>query len=220
MINSNTSYHTRNLAALLKKDFLIPLYTMKPVQVVAFVLIILFMGSTSFTLSMAVALVLITTGISMDEKYKVDSFLCSLPVKRSTIVFTKYLNAWLLILGFVSFTVISHMVTNLVNPSEPEFISIFEGVLYSFLIMFNAVGIFLPAHFKFIGNFNKSVLSFAFVFIVVAIFVVLIIFLIFYSETILDEPLLPVWCTIGTILLNAISLFLSNYFYKKQELTI
>jgi ABC-type transport system involved in multi-copper enzyme maturation permease subunit len=205
----------RSLAALFKKDFLVIPYSRITVYIV-----VLILASADISVSFLLAIFLMAASLSYDEKSKIDTMLCSLPVKRTDIVFAKYLNTWIIFLVLAIIPFLAAPLWRMVFPGSSEFNLRIEYIYYPLVIMFNACAIFFPAHFKFIGRFDKSILSFVIAASVIAIFITVVITTLLLFQDMVYKPLFHVGLFWGMIVFNALSISISNYVYKRQELAI
>ncbi len=213
MINNSK---IRILVALYKKEFL----ALDPAIIIAVITAWVWMGIRISILSTSLvsAFIVMSMNLGVDEISKIDPLSCSLPVKRSDIVFVKYLHAWITVLVLFIIPVLTTPLWRVVLPQNTDLVFHIENIHYPVIFMFNVCAIFFPVRFIFLGRFDKSILSFVFAASVAAIFVTLGITIFFLFPDMVYVPLFQVGLFFGTIGLSVLSISISNYVYKKKEL--
>lgn len=210
---------------LIKKDLLVQ----KKAFILSLVLIIFYafyfgdMGPAGLALSAFTVTYMLTLGaFCIDEKNNSDKLLISLPIKRSSIVLSKYLfvlviTTYVILLNFFITTFV-----NLLHLSLNPFSLTTAGVLSSFAVPVLYSSIALPIIFRF-GYLKSRMINFIVFFSLIAGFTPLINKIseenIALRNSLLSNSTPEVILTIllPTLLLFALSYILSLFFYNKRE---
>jgi hypothetical protein len=177
-----------------------------------YLVVVLFRTSTPYgIMAVFLSVVFIRHSMVLDDKYKTDSLYCSLPLKRSTIVFSRYLSALLVILAVTAFIFI---------------LSFFHGkdiMTYkaAFLILFYLVlffSVFFPFYFRF-GTQMRTDLGYISIAVLILFFVIVLIGSAIYSleVDILKIPNIIIYASLVMILFVSVSVMLSLKIYSKRE---
>ena len=153
--------------------------------------------------------ILIGNAIALDEKYKLENLYCSLPLKRATVVYAKYLSTLFIILAgiILSFLAGLFFPEQLMTPGTAFFVLFFFALFFSVLLPFSyKFGLQLE------GEPGKIAL--VFLFIVSAIAVVTF-FIVYFKINILKIKIIYL-CLFLAFFVFA-SLKLSVIFYSKRD---
>jgi ABC-2 type transport system permease protein len=215
MINNSK---IRILVALCKKDFLVSHSSIPMVAVT-----LLTLGGAFFSQSVIWAFILIINSLGYDEMGKIDTLLCSLPVKRSDIVFAKYLYAWCITLAMLIIPDLLSLLWRILFSGSDKLSLPIGNMYYPLIFLFGVCAIIFPVYFKFPIRVDETILSYVIVVVIGGV--------IFYYEQafmkflinlpeVMDFQLFPVCCMFGTIGLSVLSISISSDAFKRHECQI
>lgn len=211
------------MLSLVIKDIIVQKKTvlLSLVYVVFFIFAFQSIGPSGFTAAaVAVTYILVVTSAAYDDKNKADIMLNSLPVKRSDIVFAKYLSVFIYAaIGIIAYILASAGAKVLMLPVRVYSVTLetFVGGLFA-IILLNSI--YFPVFFKF--GYMKSrivnfILFFVFFFGVQAVaefkFTRNIMLML---DSLPDFEIASIIMGIGVVIL-IISYALSLWFYKNRE---
>lgn len=144
--------------SLILKDFLIQKKTFL-LSIFALLIFTIIDSSILITYFVAVTYMWIMTACAIDDKYKADCLLNSLPIKRETIVFTRYLSVF--VFAGISFTLyfFINKIVSLLNISLPFEPLTFVDILIVLTTIIIISCLYLPFYFKF-GYSKAMILNF------------------------------------------------------------
>ena len=195
---------------LILKDF----YLMRVVaKWLAIYLAILFLTtSPSYGIMTALlSVIFIRHSMVLDDKHKTDSLYCSLPLKRSAIVFSRYLSALLVTLTVTVFIfIVSYLNGKDIMTYKTAFLVLFYLVLF-FSVIF-------PFYFRF-GTQMRTDLGYISISVLILFFVIVLIGSAIYSikGNILKIPNILIYASLVMILFVSASVLLSLKIYSKRE---
>lgn len=209
------------MKALLKKDALVLLKQMKIFLLLILVFAFLPMGTFNITFVMVYASMLPLTAISFDESSKWDTMAAMMPVRSVHLVAGKYILGYVVILSaaalvFLGYTIRAHFIDTNIMRGETVY-----QIFFAVCIATTMMAIILPLIFKL--GIEKGRLVFF------ALFALGFILSFIFSgnfmrslSQILDgyNDSLGVFVGLGLtlcILVNMVSLFLSNIFYRQKQ---
>lgn len=153
--------------------------------------------------------ILIGNAIALDEKYKLEYLYCSLPLKRTTIVYAKYLSTLLIILAGIILSFLAGLLfpKQLLTPGVSFFVLFFFSLFFSVILPFSyKFGIQLE------GDPGK--LALVFLFIVSAIAVVTFI-IVYFNINIFKIKIIYLSLFLAAFVF--VSVKLSVVFYNKRD---
>jgi ABC-type transport system involved in multi-copper enzyme maturation permease subunit len=158
-----------------------------------------------------ISVLFIRHSMVLDDKYRTDSLYCSLPLKRSAIVFSRYLSALFVILAVTAFIFIL------------SYLHGKDGMTYkaAFLVLFYLVlffSVFFPFYFRF-GTQMRTELGYISIAVLILFFVIVLIGSAIYSieVDILKMPNILLYASLVMILFTSTSVLLSLKIYSKRE---
>jgi hypothetical protein len=184
-----------------------------------FVLIWLIFASSTNVMAAPVGYIslgLLLAPLGASEKYKTDSLYCSLPIKRSSIVYSKYMGALVFFASVLVATYMLFLVRMQFVTGEEKLFSMHHvfAVFFPYVIFLSAL---LPLYFKYgleLGKNFGSIMGGVFLGVVIAA----IIFLYAYPQgSVFALKYAYVYLSIGMVIAMAISLKCSLMFYSKRE---
>ncbi len=158
-----------------------------------------------------ISVLFIRHSMVLDDKYRTDSLYCSLPLKRSTIVFSRYLSALaaaLVVIGFIFIT--SYLHGKGVMTYKAAFLVLFYLVLF--------FSVFFPFYFRF-GTQMRTDLGYISISVLILFFVIVLVGSAIYSieVDILKMPNILLYASLVMILFASASVLLSLKIYSKRE---
>lgn len=208
------------MTALIKKDMLLLFKQFKLILVVIF-LFSIFLGDfyTSFVIVYAAMLPL--TAIGLDEASKWDSMAAMMPVRSLDLVFSKYVLGYALVLATSLIALIASIVRTRILDPTLLFNETLYQIFFSVCIATIVMAVVLPLIFKL--GVEKGRLAF------LALFALVFVFSFLFSGNfiraiayVFDGQITSLPVIIGVVLglcmiVNAVSVFLSNEFYKRKQ---
>ena len=156
------------------------------------------------------AFVLVGNAIALDEKYKLENLFCSLPLKRSTIVYAKYLSTLFIILAGI----ILSFLAGLFFPEKIMTLKVSFFIVFFFFLFFSVL---LPINYKFglqlEGEPGKAALVLLFILVLIAVTAFL---LSHFNINILKIKI--IYLSLFLVMIVVSSLELSLVLYKKRDL--
>jgi len=154
--------------------------------------------------------ILVGNAIALDEKYKLENLYCSLPLKRTAIVYAKYLSTLFIILAGI----ILGFLTGLFFPGQLLTPGVSFFVLFFFFLFFSVL---LPINYKFGFQLEGEPGKIALVFLFIASAIAVVTFIIVhFNINILKIKI--IYLSLFLAICVFVSLELSLVFYKKRDL--
>lgn len=195
---------------LILKDF----YLMQVVAkwLAIYLAVVLLRTSPSYgIMAVFLSVIFIRHSMVLDDKYKTDSLYCSLPLKRSAIVFSRYLSALLVTLAVTAFIfILSYFHGKDIMTYKAAFLVLFYLALF--------FSVFFPFYFRF-GTQMRTDLGYISIAVLILFFVIVLIGSALYSikGDILKTPNILIYASLVMILFAAASVLLSVKIYSKRE---
>ena len=162
-------------------------------------------------MTVLISVLFIRHSMVLDDKYRTDSLYCSLPLKRSTIVLSRYLSALVVILAVTAFILIlSYLHGKDGMTNKTAFLILFYMVLF--------FSVFFPFYFRF-GTQMRTELGFISTAVLILFFVIVLIGSAIYSieVDILKIPNILIYASLVMIFFASASVVLSLKIYSKRE---
>ncbi len=162
-------------------------------------------------MTVLLSVIFIRHSMVLDDKYKTDSLYCSLPLKRSVIVFSRYLSALLVTLAVTAFIfIISYLHGKDIMTYKAAFLVLFYLVLF--------FSVFFPFYFRF-GTQMRTDLGYISIAVFMLFFMIVLIGSAIYSieVDILKIPNILIYASLVMILFASASVLLSVKIYSKRE---
>lgn len=156
-------------------------------------------------LPILLSFILVGSIIGLDDKYRLDCLYCSLPVRRATIVYAKYLSTGLIFLTGI-------LLSLLVSWFLPEQILTLKGAFFVFFSFSLFFSILYPISYRFGFQLEMEVGK-IFLILLLVILAIALIFLAIKNRRIFGILNLGLFGVIFVFM----SIRLSVYFFKKRE---
>ncbi len=199
------------------KDFYLIRTTLKWLGIWLMLVLVVDSGSPPFTMmAVIMSVILIRNSMVTDDKNKTDQLFCSLPLKRSTIVFARYLGAFLAV---VTVTAVMFLISTLHGKGVMDFESAYITV-YMVLMFFFA---FFPFYFRF-GTQLRTDLGYVALAVTLFFFAIFLVGVTFFTTKDLDLSAIPdihniyIYSLMIFIASAVVSLFLSVRIFQKRDL--
>lgn len=193
---------------LILKDFYVMKAVLPGIGAMLILLIVINISKPSPVLSLVPILIsffLIANALALDDKYKMESLYCSLPLKRSIIVNSKYFSTAIIILAGI-------ILSFLIGWFFPEPILTLKIAFYIFFFFSLFFSVLFPISYRFGLQLEMEPLKIAVVLFLVAFAIALPILLIKTRRNI-GILLLSLFLVVFVFVSNRLSL----YFYKKRD---
>ncbi len=158
-----------------------------------------------------VAFVLVAFAVAADDKHKTERLYCSLPLKRDTIVLSKYVSTGaILLLGILAGLCIGFFVPNPILTLERAFYVFFFSGMF-FLVLF-------PINFKLGFSLESNAKAFALIMAVIGTIIAGLVYLLVHFEINLFEiPNIAVYLGLGLVVSTVLSIKLSVRFFRRRD---
>lgn len=161
---------------------------------------------------LAISIICIRHSMILDDKFKTDSLFCSLPLKRNTIVISRYLSALAIILVVILlFNIVSYIRAKEIMTFRDTFLVLFYLVLF--------LSVFFPFYFRF-GIQLKKDLGYVSFSVLMLFFVIVLIGSAIYSAKkpdVFKMENIFLYLGLVKVLFASISILLSLRIYSQRE---
>lgn len=143
--------------------------------------------------------------IALDDKYKLDGLYCSLPLKRSVIVFAKYISTGIIILAGIGLSFAAGLFF-------PKPILTLKGAFYVFSSFALFFSVLFPMNYRFGFHMEMEPGKIA-----IVVFLIIFTLAMIFTFTRLRGDNIEIYLSLFVIAFVYVSVKLSVYFYKTRD---
>ncbi len=154
------------------------------------------------------AFILMGNAIAMDDKYKLDATYCSLPIKRTEIVSSRYISTFAILAAGV-------LISSAVGLFLPRQLVTLKVAFFVFFFLSMFFSLLLPIYFRFGFQLEMELGKIAAVVVLIGFMIVMLDF--FSDSKMLRDDGSIVYLALFLVLFVFASLKVSQFFYKRRE---